>query len=85
MYVNLSKWSSKNTYIAYREIEKRHLLEHLCDLSSCDLRNLIQSKDVSPFEAVESCINRIQEFDRRLNAFVTKSFARTSYELVACN
>ena len=78
---DLSKWF-KEPYIAYREIEKRHLLEHLCDLSACDTE-LVQSKMSS--EAVESCINRIQEFDRRLNAFVTKSFARTSYELVACN
>ena len=40
-------------------------------LSTVDLSNLIKNKTVSPVEATEAYLNRIQEIDPKLNSFIT--------------
>ena len=52
----------------------------LCDLTATELRIMIGRKDISPVELVESCIERIELIDRRLNAIVTKSYDRARSE-----
>jgi len=52
----------------------------LCDLTATELRTMIGRKDISPVELVESCIERIDSIDGRLNAIVTKSYDRARDE-----
>jgi len=52
----------------------------LCDLTATELRTMIGRKDISPVELVESCIERIESIDGRLNAIVTKSYDRARDE-----
>ncbi|MBD23958.1 MAG: hypothetical protein CMG46_02990 [Candidatus Marinimicrobia bacterium] len=52
----------------------------LCDMNAMDLRLMIGRKDASPVELVESCIERIETVDGKLNAIVTKSYVRAREE-----
>ncbi len=48
----------------------------LSRLDSCGLAEVIRSGDVSPVEAVQASIDRIQKLDGELNAVVTERFER---------
>src|SRR5262245_39514138 len=41
-----------------------------CDLSAVEARRLIGSKELSPVELLESCLARIEETNRSVNAMV---------------
>jgi aspartyl-tRNA(Asn)/glutamyl-tRNA(Gln) amidotransferase subunit A len=43
----------------------------LARLSLVDLSRAIHARDVSPLEATQACLERIERLDRRLNAFIT--------------
>ena len=51
-----------------------------CDLGAAELRRRIGSKELSPRELLRSCLNRIEETNPRLNAFVHMCRARAERE-----
>ncbi len=55
-------------------------MSDLCDKTAVELRSLIGRKDISPVELVESCIERIEAIDNKLNAVVTTAFTRAREE-----
>ena len=55
-------------------------MNELCEFSATKLKNLISSKEISPVELLDSCINRIEKINNTLNAIVTKSYDRARKE-----
>jgi amidase len=55
-------------------------MSELCDQSAVDLRRMISSKQISPVEVLENCIERIEAVDPVVNAMVTRSFDRARIE-----
>src|ERR687885_520648 len=47
------------------------MLENYYYSSINGLTKLIRAKKVSPLEVIHSCLNRIKEFEPKLNAFIT--------------
>ena len=45
--------------------------QEIADLSACELRRRIERREVSPVEAVEACLARIEASGERVNAIVT--------------
>ena len=63
-----------------KRFQQERAMTDLCDLTASKLRRMIGRKDISPFELVESCIDRIESVDGQLNAMVTKSYERARAE-----
>lgn len=55
-------------------------LPSLSDKSAVELRRLIETRDVSPVEVVEACIDRIETINPRINAFTATCFDRARTE-----
>ena len=58
-------------------------MSELCDLSAIELRRRIGTKEISPVELLQSCIQRIEAVDGTLNAMVTTCFERAMDEAKA--
>lgn len=58
-------------------------MSELHDLDALSLRSLIRSRQVSPVEATHAVIDRVQELDPTLNAFITTDFER-ALETASC-
>lgn len=54
--------------------------DELADLSATELKQLIETREVSPCEVLESCITRIGELNPKINAFCATSFERARKE-----
>ncbi|MEP5719754.1 MAG: amidase family protein, partial [Alphaproteobacteria bacterium] len=52
----------------------------LCDLTATEARRLIGTKEISPVELVESCIQRIEAVDGAVNCMVTRAYDRAREE-----
>ncbi len=57
--------------------------DELTTLSATELKRLIESKEVSPVEALEACISRIDTLNPKINAFCVTSFDRARQEAKA--
>lgn len=57
--------------------------DELTSLSATQLKHLIESREVSPVEALEACINRIDALNPKINAFCITSFERARKEAQA--
>ena len=55
-------------------------MNELCDLSAVHLSGMIRSKEISPAELIDNCIDRIESCDGKLNAMVTKNYERAKEE-----
>lgn len=55
-------------------------MNELCDLSAVHLGGMIRSKEISPAELIDNCIDRIESCDGKLNAMVTKNYERAKEE-----
>ena len=54
-----------------------------CDLTAVEARRLIGTKELSPVELLESCIERIEAVDGAVNAMVARCFERAREEAKA--
>ncbi len=45
--------------------------QEIADLSACELRRRIERRELSPFDAVEACLARVEAYGERVNALVT--------------
>lgn len=52
----------------------------LCTLPATELRRLIGTKEISPVELLESCIDRIEALDPAVNAIAARSYGRARSE-----
>ena len=52
----------------------------LCDLSATEARRLIGTKEISPVELLESCIDRVEAVDGAVNCMVTRAYDRAREE-----
>lgn len=52
----------------------------LCDLTATEARRLIGTKEISPVELVESCIQRVEAVDGAVNCMVTRAYDRAREE-----
>lgn len=57
--------------------------DELTTLSATELKRLIESKEVSPVEALDACISRIDALNPKINAFCVTSFDRARTEAKA--
>lgn len=55
-------------------------MTELCDLNAVDLRRKIGSKEISPVELIDSCINRIEAVNPAVNAVVSECYVRARDE-----
>lgn len=55
-------------------------MTHPCDLSAVDARRLIGTKKLSPVELLDSCIERIEAVNPRVNAIVATCYERAREE-----
>jgi len=55
-------------------------LTELCDLDAVELRRRIGTKEISPVELLESCIQRTEDVDGAVNAMVTRCYDRARAE-----
>lgn len=58
-------------------------MSELCDLNAVDLRRMIGSKEISPVELLDSCINRIEAVNPTLNVVVSECYDRARDEAKA--
>ena len=58
-------------------------MSELCDLNAVDLRRKIGSKEISPVELLDSCINRIEAVNPTLNVVVSECYERARDEAKA--
>jgi Asp-tRNA(Asn)/Glu-tRNA(Gln) amidotransferase A subunit family amidase len=55
-------------------------MTELCDLDAVELRRRIGTKEISPVELLESCIQRTEDVDGVVNAMVTRCYDRARAE-----
>mgnify|MGYP006091712539 FL=1 len=55
-------------------------MTELCDLDAVELRRRIGTKEISPVELLESCIQRTEDVDGAVNAMVTRCYDRARAE-----
>lgn len=55
-------------------------MPELCELSAIEQRRMIGAKEISPLELLQSCRDRIEAVNPRLNAFVTFCWGRAEAE-----
>lgn len=55
-------------------------MSELCDQNAVDLRRMIGSKEISPVELLDSCINRIEAVNPTLNVVVSECYVRARNE-----
>lgn len=55
-------------------------MTELCDLNAVDLRRMIGSKEISPVELLDSCINRVEAVNPTLNVVVSECYERAREE-----
>lgn len=58
-------------------------MSELCDQNAVDLRRMIGSKQISPLELLDSCINRVETVNPTLNAVVSECYDRARDEAKA--
>ncbi len=58
-------------------------MTELCDLSAVELRRRIGTREISPVELLESCIQRIERVNPTLNAVVATAYERARKEAKA--
>ena len=58
-------------------------MSELCDQNAVDLRRMIGSKEISPVELLDSCINRIEAVNPTLNVVVSECYMRARDEAKA--
>ena len=55
-------------------------MTHSCDLPAVEARHLIGTKELSPVELLESCIDRIEAVNPTVNAIVATCYERAREE-----
>ena len=55
-------------------------MTELCDFDAVELRRRIGTKEISPVELLESCIQRTEDIDGAVNAMVTRCYDRARAE-----
>ncbi len=58
-------------------------MTELCDQNATDLRRMIGSKEISPVELLDSCINRVEAVNPTLNVVVSECYERAREEAKA--
>ncbi|MDE0919872.1 MAG: amidase family protein [Arenicellales bacterium] len=55
-------------------------MSDLCNLTACDARQKIETKEISPLELVDACIGRIEAVNHAVNAIVATCYERAREE-----